>query len=74
MHNTQNLAQLRAGAECDVVEVSGTLAVRLAELGFVAGTRIRCENRRARGGLAAYLVRGSVIALRERDARGIRVC
>jgi len=44
---------------------------RLMDLGFTKGAKIRCLLLSPFAGMRAYAVRGSVIALRLRDARGI---
>ena len=53
--------------------LSGGMRRRLRELGFIAGTRIICLHRVSGGAAAAYLVRGTVIALRRNDAERIEV-
>lgn len=57
-------------AVVDHVE-SSPLSRRLAELGVVAGTRIRCLHRAPLGDPSAFGIRGSVIALRREDSRTI---
>ena len=49
----------------------GAMRRRLYELGLIAGTQVTCLCRAPAGDPAAYLVRGSVIALRRQDASGI---
>ena len=46
---------------------------RLMDLGIVPGTRVGLERRGLTGGLSAYRVRGTVIGLREEQARMIGV-
>ena len=46
---------------------------RLLDLGFTAGAFITCLQHSASGDPAAYLIRGTVIALREEDSRRIAV-
>lgn len=67
-------------AEGDVVEVDRISAAcrgierrRLMDLGIVPGTRIEFERRAFSGGLSAYRVRGTVIALRDEQAAMIAV-
>lgn len=45
---------------------------RLMDIGFTEGAEIECVLAAPGGGIKAYLVRGSVIALREGDARLIK--
>ncbi len=66
-----NLSELTPG---ETAYLSLTPRVgRLAELGFIAGTRIECVAKAPLGDPIAYLVRGAVIALRRSDARELCV-
>ena len=47
-------------------------AMRRRLIGFTEGAEIECVLAAPGGGIKAYLVRGSVIALREGDARLIK--
>lgn len=69
------LAQLpeNRSARISALRLSGGMRQRLRELGFIAGTRIICLHRVSGGAAAAYLVRGTVIALRRNDAERIEV-
>ena len=68
------LSDLTPGETAFIYTVSDSpLRERLYELGFVGGTRVECVARAAFGGPSAYLVRGSVIALRKCDARAVGV-
>ena len=40
---------------------------RLRDLGLIEGTVVRCLHRKASGSMAAYQIRGAVIALRQED-------
>ena len=55
------------------MQQNAVLTLALRELGFIAGTRITCLHRVSDGASAAYLVRGTVIALRRNDAERIEV-
>ncbi|HEU4364467.1 MAG TPA: metal-dependent transcriptional regulator [Candidatus Krumholzibacteria bacterium] len=74
---TATLAALEPGQSADVVRVSpaciGLERRRLMDLGIVPGTRVMYERRGLTGGLSAYRVRGTLIALREEQARLIGV-
>lgn len=50
------------------VSRAGTLRARLMDLGFTPGARVECLFAAPSGDPRAYLVRGSVIALRMSDA------
>lgn len=69
----RTLADLNLG-ECGVVQrvlASGLTRERLQDLGFVPGTRVCAGLRSALGQPVAYEVRGSLVALREEDARTV---
>ncbi len=51
----------------------GELRARLLDLGFTPGARVECLFAAPSGDPRAYLVRGSVIALRGGDAASITV-
>ncbi len=44
---------------------------RLRELGFSRGVAVECVGRNPGGGMSAYKLRGSVIALRREDASSV---
>ena len=69
------LAQLpeERSARISALHLAGGMRRRLRELGLIAGTRITCLHRVPSGATAAYLVRGTVIALRRHDAERIEV-
>ena len=54
------------------VETGEALRQRLAELGMVPGTEVTCRMTAPGGDPLAYGFRGTVIALRARDAGKIR--
>ena len=55
------------------VEAAGSMRRRLLDLGLVEHTDVECLDRSPGGDPAAYLIRGAVIALRDRDSRGVLV-
>jgi ferrous iron transport protein A len=69
------LDSLEVGEAADVLEIDGTgaLAVRLAELGFVAGTRVRLVKRAPFGDPLQLELRGYHLSLRRAEAARIRV-
>jgi len=73
----ETLSTLRAGEAAVVVRLSpacrGAERQRLMDLGIVPGTRIEYERRALTGGLTAYRVRGTAIALREAQAGMIAI-
>lgn len=70
VHGT--LFDLKPGEVAEVVRVSaacrGVERRRLMDLGIVPGTRIEFERRGLTGGLSAFRVRGTLVALREEQA------
>ena len=73
MNGPWNLAALEEGESGYVVSVSTHPALkhRLQDLGLIPGTRVTCVTRSPAGDPCAYLIRGSLIALRQADAREI---
>lgn len=73
----ETLKVLRAGEAAVVVRLSpacrGAERQRLMDLGIVPGTRVEYERRALTGGLTAYRVRGTAIALREAQAGMIAI-
>jgi len=66
---------LRPGVKAVVIQVNTeeTLKQRLRDFGLVPGTAVCCRYRCPWGHLTALELRGSVLALRTRDLRKIRV-
>ena len=55
------------------IDVPPDMARRLKDMGLVSGTRVVCRLVSPAGDPRAYLIRGALIALRQKDADGIRV-
>ena len=70
-----SLSALRVGQSAYAAEIQADEAMRrrLLDLGLIRGTRVTCTAKSPAGDPAAYLIRGAVIALRGRDARGVRL-
>lgn len=49
------------------------MAARLSDLGFAPGSFVSCVLKKKNGHIAAYLVRNTLIALRQEDSRLIMV-
>ncbi len=66
---------LNEGQSAYVTELRNepSMCRRLADLGLIPGTKVTCLCRSPAGDPKAYLFRGAVIALRDRDAARIRV-
>ena len=69
------LDQLKPGIVAAVTEirVQETLAQRLRDFGLVPGTKVIARYRSPDKGVTALEFRGTVIALRTRDLKGVRV-
>ena len=70
-----NLDQLRTGVWAKVIGIDTEcqLKQRLREFGLIPGTRVRRRYASPGGDVVAIELRGSVLALRTRDLRKIRV-
>ena len=69
------LSQLNINDTAEVNKISADAETkrRMADLGIINGTVVQCILKRKRGGIAAYSIRGSTIALRNEDAEKITV-
>jgi|LSQX01.2.fsa_nt_gb ferrous iron transport protein A len=56
---------VRARGRICCLAAEGTMRRRLMDLGFIPGTEVETVRRRPGGGLAVYLLRGTMIALRK---------
>ena len=75
MLEADSLRSLRPGESATVIDVGGEGAAqrRLLDMGLVPGARVRCVGVSPGGDPRAYKLRGTVIALRGRDAAKIRI-
>ncbi len=53
--------------------LGGSMRRRLQDIGIIEGTRVECLQESPCGDMAAYLIRGAVIALRSEDSSNILV-
>ena len=53
------------------VDAEPSMRRRLLDIGLIPGTRVTCQGHSPAGDPAAYLVRGTVVALRARDAAAV---
>lgn len=69
----RTLDKLTEGASARIISLhsTGTIRSRLQDIGLIPGTRVTCVQ--IGTGLAAYRIRGAVIALRNQDARGVTI-
>ena len=75
MMGEHRMNAVREGQRARVVKIGqeGRMRRRLQDLGFVEGAPVRCLQKAPSGDPVAFLIRGSVIALREEDASAILV-
>ena len=69
------LSSINTGGSAKILALANPplMAGRLYDLGFEPEEAVTCVLRKRKGNIAAYLVRGAVIALREEDSRMILV-
>ncbi|NMA69538.1 MAG: ferrous iron transport protein A [Desulfitobacterium sp.] len=70
-----SLSRLKKGEKAYVVDLGlkGLMRRRVLDLGIVPGTILQCVAMAPSGDPVAYLVRGTVIAIRNEDANFIQV-
>ncbi|GIX03203.1 MAG: iron transporter FeoA [Planctomycetaceae bacterium] len=73
MSRQRRLHEMQDGEVACVADVEGndTLAQRLMEMGFLAGTTVQLLGRAPWGEPLEYLVRGTRLSLRKREAERI---
>lgn len=69
------LCDLRIGHRGVVIALNsvGGMRRRLLDIGLIEGTTVECVGRSPGGDPAAYLIRGAVIAIRDRDSADILI-
>ncbi|MBB6625429.1 FeoA family protein [Clostridium gasigenes] len=72
-NRTLNSIKLNDTAKVTALIVDGELRRRFLDLGIINGTEIRPLYASPLGDPTAYLIRGTVIAIREDEARFIQV-
>ena len=55
------------------LSAEGSMRRRLQDIGLVEGTKIECVGKSPLGDPSAYLIRGTVIALRSGDAAQVKI-
>lgn len=67
------LDKLRVGQRgvVSALLAEGSMRRRMIDLGIVDGTEIECVGESPAGDPRAYLIRGAVIAIRAKDAKGV---
>lgn len=75
METTATLAGLKPGSRAVILGLtaSGEMRRRLEDIGFVPSTSVVCIRYSPLGDPLAYRIRGSIIALRRKDAETILI-
>ncbi|MBQ2841134.1 MAG: ferrous iron transport protein A [Oscillospiraceae bacterium] len=75
MNGICRLCDMNSGETGEIAEISHSCKIRqrLSDLGFICGTKIECLTKSPLGDPTAFLVRGTVIALRREDSRFVKV-
>ena len=72
MEQSKTMAQIPLMQLCKVEEIQGADTLRLMDLGFFPGSSVMPYYRCMHGGTRIYRVKGTLIALRDRDAEQIQ--
>lgn len=75
MQDTRMLSMAQIGERVVVVGLCtrGGMRRRLLDIGLLPGTEVVCVGRSPSGDPSAYLIRGAVIAIRNRDCQSILI-
>ena len=76
MQKTMFLSELKIGEKAKITEISNDKFIdkqRLSDLGIIEGTQIEALYKSPFGNPTAYLVRGTVFALRTETAEKIKI-
>lgn len=75
IQNICSLCSLLKGEGGTVIGINtkGDMRRRFMDMGLIAGTKVRCMLKSAKGDISAYLIRGALIAIRCEDASEILV-
>lgn len=68
-----NTIELGSTGKVNLLIAEGIIRRRLLDLGLINGTEVKALTKSPSGDLVAYLIRGTVIALRSEDASKILV-
>lgn len=73
--NISTLDRVSSGCTARVKQLlsTGSMRRRLLDIGLIEGTQVKCLHKSPAGDPVAYLIRGSVIALRSEDSSKIVV-
>lgn len=67
------LNEMKIGQEAIVIDINSSIKRRLMDIGLIKGTKIKCVLESPFKDPKAYMIRTSVIAIRNEDAKGIAI-
>lgn len=72
-HSEYPLSRLSVGKSAVIkrLDLTGSMRRRILDFGIIPGTSIKCTQKSPIGSIAAYYVRGTVVAIRPEDAEHI---
>lgn len=75
MKTVKDLSALQPGegGHVKMMKTAGSIRRRFRDIGLIEQTRVECIGKNPGGNMAAYLIRGAVIAIRAEDSRSILV-
>ena len=75
MKKILSLDQLKLGQSATIksLEIEGIKRRRLQDLGFIEGSAVQAVYASPAGNPTAYLIRGTMLALRNEDAKQIKI-
>ena len=75
MEKILSLDQLKLGQSATIksLEIEGIKRRRLQDLGFIEGSAVQAVYTNPAGNPTAYLIRGTMLALRNEDAEQIKI-
>lgn len=72
MEQYKTMAEMPLMRPCTIKEINGEESLRLMDLGFFIGSRVIPYYRCMHGGTRVYRVKGTLIALRDKEAAQIQ--
>lgn len=72
-NSTLNKLPIGKTAKIEKIEKNCELYKRLTDIGLISGTDVQCILKSPLGDPCAYLIRGSVIAIRECDCKNVSI-
>ena len=71
----ESLDRLSVGEHCYIKKLNekGEMFARFTDIGIVPGTMVECVGQSPFGDPKAYLIRGAVIAIRNKDCKDILI-